>query len=84
MTDSTASTEIFRGKETLPIENSAFTNLRDSIAFAVYGITASAAIAQSICVSCKDQVTPFRDELSVREYHLSGLCQHCQDAVFDP
>lgn len=25
----------------------------------------------------------FRDELSRREYEISGLCQSCQDAVFD-
>lgn len=24
----------------------------------------------------------FRDELSVREYHISGLCQKCQDRTF--
>ena len=25
----------------------------------------------------------FRDELSLKEYHISGLCQSCQDEVFD-
>jgi len=24
----------------------------------------------------------FRDELSAREYYISGMCQHCQDDVF--
>ena len=24
----------------------------------------------------------FKDELSVREYHISGLCQKCQDKIF--
>ena len=24
----------------------------------------------------------FRDELSAREYYISGMCQHCQDSVF--
>lgn len=25
----------------------------------------------------------FRDHLSGKEYHISGLCQECQDEVFD-
>jgi len=25
---------------------------------------------------------PFRDEISRKEYKISGLCQACQDAVF--
>jgi len=24
----------------------------------------------------------FRDELSIKEYHISGMCQKCQDEVF--
>lgn len=24
----------------------------------------------------------FRDELSLKEYHISGLCQECQDEMF--
>ena len=24
----------------------------------------------------------FRDKLSVKEYHISGLCQNCQDKTF--
>lgn len=26
----------------------------------------------------------FRDELSAKEYYISGMCQECQDAVFKP
>lgn len=26
----------------------------------------------------------FRDKLSAEEYYISGLCQACQDSVFDP
>jgi len=25
----------------------------------------------------------FRDELSAREYYISGMCQSCQDSVFN-
>lgn len=24
----------------------------------------------------------FRNELSAKEYYISGMCQHCQDSVF--
>ena len=34
------------------------------------------------CVSCKGSATFFKDELSHREYGISGLCQSCQDNVF--
>ena len=27
-------------------------------------------------------VNPFRDDISVKEYYISGLCQECQDTVF--
>jgi len=26
----------------------------------------------------------FRDELSAKEYYISGLCQDCQDEIFQP
>lgn len=26
---------------------------------------------------------PFRDSVSLREYSLSGMCQRCQDSVFN-
>ena len=29
-------------------------------------------------------VTGFRNELSAREFRVSGLCQACQDDVFEP
>jgi hypothetical protein len=27
-------------------------------------------------------LTHFRDDLSRKEWHISGMCQHCQDAAF--
>ncbi len=38
-----------------------------------------------ICPSCKKQLTEeyeFRDNLSRKEFEISGLCQSCQDEVF--
>lgn len=31
---------------------------------------------------CGGPATEFKDELSRREYRISGLCQKCQDEVF--
>lgn len=35
------------------------------------------------CVICEGEANEFRDELSKREYTISGLCQHCQDEGFE-
>ena len=48
------------------------------------GFDRQAAITSASCVFCKRPVThaDFRDEPSLREYHISGICQQCQDQVF--
>lgn len=33
---------------------------------------------------CGGPATDFTDELSAREYRISGLCQSCQDGIFGP
>jgi hypothetical protein len=44
------------------------------------------AIEADVCVSkpigCGGPATEFRDEVSAKEYLISGLCQDCQDKVF--
>jgi hypothetical protein len=35
-----------------------------------------------LCPTCGGEVVSFRDELSAREYAISGMCQGCQDSVF--
>ena len=34
------------------------------------------------CTWCKTQVKKFKDQISVKEYFISGLCQDCQDKTF--
>lgn len=34
------------------------------------------------CAICGNDITDFRDSLSVREFNISGMCQACQDDVF--
>jgi len=36
-----------------------------------------------LCGKEIDTMTEFHDELSMREHAISGLCQKCQDAVFE-
>lgn len=40
------------------------------------------ARATMCCASCGNKNLLFRDELSMKEYYISLLCQKCQDLVF--
>lgn len=40
------------------------------------------SIGNKTCVSCKGVANEFRDEVSKREFGISGLCQKCQDSIF--
>lgn len=39
-------------------------------------------VEKGICPFCNKEIGEFRDELSRREYKISGLCQECQDEMF--
>lgn len=41
-------------------------------------------IVYNVCPICLTKITydSFRDEISRKEYSVSGLCQECQDKVF--
>jgi hypothetical protein len=41
-------------------------------------------IRNGICPTCDESVGEFRDNLSRREYEISGTCQKCQDRIFKP
>lgn len=34
------------------------------------------------CPFCREDIGEFKDDISKREYEISGLCQKCQDGVF--
>lgn len=40
------------------------------------------SIEGDICLTCGATATEFRDELSQKEYTISGMCQKCQDEWF--
>ena len=47
----------------------------------------STAIANTRCIpapiGCGEPVSEFRDAISAKEYTISGLCQACQDKIFN-
>ena len=55
----------------------------DNLLTSINGINRQDANSLGICTWCKQSiVTPFRDEISKREYQISGFCQKCQDDTF--
>ena len=48
----------------------------------VFGIDRKGSITNNTCVSCKEEALVFTDDISQKEYTISGLCQSCQDQVF--
>ena len=48
---------------------------------AVFG--RSSSIENQVCTSCGESAKDFQDKMSRREYSISGLCQQCQDEVFN-
>lgn len=39
-------------------------------------------VHRGLCPTCGEKVEGFKDELSRREFGISGLCQQCQDETF--
>ena len=63
-------------------KDKAMEELIDGHSKETYGRTRTESIRADICVVCGEPATEFRDELSVKEYTISGACQKCQDKVF--
>lgn len=49
-----------------------------------FGKSKADAKAEKVCVFCHKPIKmkDFRNELSRREYKISGICQKCQDDIF--
>ena len=54
----------------------------DTFAGAAFGETRTHAISQGFCLTCGLEAVEFRDDLSEREFQLSGMCQACQDDFY--
>ena len=54
----------------------------DNIFEGMFGRKRTDTIQEDKCVICGGEAKEFTDELSRREYSISGMCQKCQDGVF--
>ena len=55
---------------------------KEDTAMRLFGRSRSLAIAGNGCVKCGESATDFRDEISRKEFGISGFCQSCQDDIF--
>ena len=39
-------------------------------------------IQKDICIDCKKPAILFDDDISLKEYSISGLCQTCQNEIW--
>ena len=46
------------------------------------GVDRRTVIDADLCAFCAQPATEFTDELSRKEYTISGMCQTCQDGMF--
>jgi hypothetical protein len=57
----------------------------DAMLSSIFGVDRTSTISEGKCVSCDSTgniATSFCDDISRKEYAISGLCQSCQDDVF--
>ncbi len=55
---------------------------KEEMAFKLFGRSRTLAIAGNGCVKCGESAVDFRDEISKKEFGISGFCQACQDDIF--
>ena len=49
---------------------------------AAHGRSRKDSMSSGFCVSCGNPAVEFKNELSRKEYGISGMCQKCQDEFF--
>ena len=54
----------------------------DDMAKVLFGRGRKVAMDNQMCVMCGDDANHFTDELSRKEYGISGMCQSCQDGTY--
>ena len=55
----------------------------DKLPFPGFKVPRRVAIDMGCCVRCGGEAIVFADPLSEAEYNISGLCQHCQNDLFE-
>ena len=58
------------------------TQFLDNTSMKSFNRTRTESMSQNICVMCGNPATTFKDELSKREYAISGMCGTCQDSIW--
>jgi len=53
----------------------------DNFSKKAFGKTQAEAEKETTCMFCGGKVVGFTDELSRKEYGISGMCQKCQDEM---
>ena len=64
------------------VEMNELDTAKDEMAMSLFGRSRVLAIAGKGCVKCGEAAVDFKDELSKKEFGISGLCQACQDGIF--
>ena len=59
----------------------ALDTFKEETAFRLFGRSRTLAIAGNGCVKCGESAVDFRDEISRKEFGISGFCQSCQDDI---
>jgi hypothetical protein len=57
----------------------------DALLTGIFGKDRKAVVASFLCATCSSEgntADTFRDDLSRKEYAISGMCQTCQDDFF--
>jgi hypothetical protein len=54
----------------------------DEITKTIFGVSRSSSIRKDTCVTCGNDASLFNDDISRKEFTISGMCQDCQDSVF--
>ena len=55
----------------------------DQIQTIIFGRTRTESISGDVCVTCGGKADTFRNDISKKEYSIGGMCQGCQDSVFE-
>jgi hypothetical protein len=63
-------------------KSEAMESFLDQQARDMFGRSRIESFKYGICVCCGKPADQFKDNLSVKEYSISGLCQKCQDETF--
>ena len=66
-------------------KNTALNKFKDATAIDIFGRTKAEALENFTCVWCDERQSlhSFRDQKSEKEYTITGMCQACQDKIYD-